>query len=402
MSQKISNCVVCNSSDWLQLPVSSNKRSVRSDGFIMLEPINKLQCKNCGLVQINTMPNVQGLQDLYTHDYNIYDFRPESEKFVAGRYKALSQAITNSILPHKPEFVLEVGCGNGSALQAVQSIWKEAKCIGLEPVTTAVSAAQKNGIEVYQGIIGGELPEEVTKHKYDVIYSIHVIEHTQNPVEFLNNIKPLLKPSGYVIITCPNSLTPNLEIMRTDHNFSMTPYHLEEIARKAEFTPLRNTLCPGGGEDLDYEYNQLLVCLNKPSSIESKPKNLPSYLSDLARANLFDARKKYFENFDNLDSEIQKRMGEVSEWYCFGSGGWACILAGYAPNVWKKIKGCVIDGGSDQIFYGKKIYAYEEIKNKKGVGIIVGTNPAIQTLIEQRLQADRVGSTICWNDIIFA
>ena len=401
ITSKFYNCIVCNDNNWHQLPKSHLNRSVRSDGYILLQSMQKAQCNKCGLVQISHLPDAKKLQELYKDNYNIYDLRPESEKFITGRYKALSQAITNSLAPYKPKTVLEIGCGNGSALQAVQSIWQEAQCIGMEPVTTAVKIAQENNICVYQGMVGGQISEEITKYKYDVIYSIHVIEHTEDPVTFLNNIKSLLKPSGYIIITCPNARTPNLEIMRTDHNFSMTPYHLEEIAKKANLIPLRNTLCPGGGEDLDYEHNQLLVCIPKKDNTKiSKFNNLPDYLNDVARKKLFDARKKYFDDFDSLDIKIQNRMDHNKKWYCFGSGGWACMLAGYAPNVWKNIEGCVIDGGSEQMFYGKQIFSYEKIKYNDNIGFIIGTNPAIQQLIEKRLKDEGIDSVICWNDII--
>ena len=208
----------------------------------------KAQCHECGLVQAMQLPDANVLNTLYRDEYDIYNNRPSSEQFVLGRYTALAQAITASVSSMQPKRVLEVGCGNGSALAAVQNVWKDSICQGLEPVTSAVQVAREHGLNVVQGMIGQPLPESLAHECYDVIYSIHVIEHTDDPVAFLAVLKKMLAPNGRLIITCPNSRIPNLEIMRTDHNYSMTPYHLSVVARKAGLMPLKSTLCPGGGE----------------------------------------------------------------------------------------------------------------------------------------------------------
>ena len=248
-------------------------------------------------------------------------------------------------------------------------------------------------------MIGGVLPRD-HQQKYDVIYSIHVIEHTEDPVAFLRALKSLLAPHGRLIITCPNARTPNLEIVRSDHQYSMTPYHLGVLARKAGFILLKSTLCPGGGEDLDYEYNQLLVgCLpGKRSETEAKLP-LPGYLQEANRLQLFGARCKYFHDFATLDGILQTRLNGCKRLACFGTGGWACILAGYAPSLWERVQACVIDGGSNRTFFGKPILAYDTLKEMNPDGVIVGVNPATQPMIAQRLEQAGY-PTIRWDDLI--
>lgn len=45
---------------------------------------------------------------------------------------------------------------------------------------------------------------DFTKHQYDFIYSIDVIEHSKNPREFLKNTFNLLKPNGRIHLSFPN------------------------------------------------------------------------------------------------------------------------------------------------------------------------------------------------------
>ena len=392
-------CIVCSEKQWLALPIPL-MRSVRSDGAILNQPLSKAQCGACGMVQSVQLPDTDALTFLYTENYDIYNNRPASEQFVASRYTALAKAITESVSPYQPTHVLEVGCGNGAALHAVQSLWPEANCIGVEPVTTAVEEAKLHGFNVHQGMIGVDIPEFISKQHYDVIYTVHVIEHTQNPISFLTDLKKMLTPHGRLIISCPNACVPNLEIMRTDHNYSMTPYHLDILARKAGLVPVKNTLCPGGAENLDYEHNQLLVCRlpeNSEHIVFSPP--LPDYLNESNRKQLFDARKKYFLDFGKLDEILQSALQNVKRLFCFGTGGWACMLAGYAPRVWEKVEACVIDSGSDQLFHGKPIHSYATLKEWNPDAVIIGTNPGIQGALAERIEKNGF-NVIRWDSII--
>lgn len=55
---------------------------------------------------------------------------------------------------------------------------------------------------------------------FDVIVGLEVIEHVEDPVEFLRSIKSLLKPNGSIIITTPNLRTDNI------WNTTEPPIHL--------------------------------------------------------------------------------------------------------------------------------------------------------------------------------
>ena len=394
-------CIVCDSNQWLPFRSPHPTRSVRSDGAVLAQPLLKAQCDKCALVQSQEVPNTDTLATLFTDSYDIYNNRPASEHFVTNRYTALAEAITSAVLPYHPKHVLEVGCGNGAALKAVQTLWHDAVCIGIEPTATAVKAAQALGLNVHQAMIGVDVPENIASNKYDVIYCIHVIEHTQDPVAFLKELIKMLSPYGRIVVSCPNSRVPNLELTRSDHHFSMTPYHLDSLVRKAGLVPLKNTTCPGGAENLDDEHNQLMVCALPEIEGTYSEAHLPEYLSPPNRKQLFETRNKYFSVFSAIDDALQSSLGDAERVFCFGSGGWACILAGYAPRTWDRVKACIIDGGSEYRFHGKAILAYEDLKKLKPDKVIIGTNPAIQAVIAQRLAQDGI-SEVRWDHLIVA
>ena len=150
---------------------------------------------HCGLVQRFADSDAEKVRDFYTTQYDLYNHRPEAERFETGRYPALSRTVVEAAGPSLPRRVLEIGCGNGSAIKELQALWPEAEIIGLEPMQSAVREAQENELPVYQGVLGHTLPAAVTG-LFDIIYSLHVIEHVPNPVEFLKTMRTLLAPTG--------------------------------------------------------------------------------------------------------------------------------------------------------------------------------------------------------------
>ncbi len=51
-------------------------------------------------------------------------------------------------------------------------------------------------------------PYHCPTESFDVIFSIHVIEHVVSPAAYLSEVVRLLKPGGVVLLTCPNRLWP--------------------------------------------------------------------------------------------------------------------------------------------------------------------------------------------------
>jgi len=49
-----------------------------------------------------------------------------------------------------------------------------------------------------------EFAKHLGKESFDLVISIEVIEHLENPADFLRNVSRLLKPAGIAIVMTPN------------------------------------------------------------------------------------------------------------------------------------------------------------------------------------------------------
>lgn len=129
-------------------------------------------------------------------------------------YWAVKEAISNIVTDIKTTKILEIGSGLGYLTYSL--IRANYDAIGIDISETAVRQAIKN---FGNHFICTDLFEFARNNAepFDVIVLTEVIEHINNPLDFIESIKKLLKQGGYAIITTPNkSLFPKDIIWATD------------------------------------------------------------------------------------------------------------------------------------------------------------------------------------------
>lgn len=96
--------------------------------------------------------------------------------------------------------VLEIGHGDGYGLMKIAA---KADIIGLDIDPRIVTfAKQKYGDQYFQHYDGSHIPFE--DNRFDCVCLFQVIEHIEDDVDILREIRRVLKPGGFVIMTTPN------------------------------------------------------------------------------------------------------------------------------------------------------------------------------------------------------
>jgi len=96
--------------------------------------------------------------------------------------------------------LLDVGCGIGFFLQVAQQDGFEVK--GADPSFLVSNYARERlGLDVFTGTL---MEMMSPKQSFDIITSLHVLEHVPSPSQFLAETRRILKDDGILVIEVPN------------------------------------------------------------------------------------------------------------------------------------------------------------------------------------------------------
>jgi SAM-dependent methyltransferase len=204
-----------------------------------------LKCMRCELVFLK--PNKRNLTQYYTSDYR-KKHSPVIGKALTSRqifdlYAPLQGSRIERVRQYlgKDKRVLDIGCSSGHFLYNVKPFVKD--CVGIEfNVANTRFTNRILGIKAYtEPIERTDLPEKY----FDAIFCLQTLEHIDNPVDFLETLKPYLKGGGMVYIEVPNLHESTLSIYhnhayedfyyREPHLFYYTPRTLMALMVKAGY-----------------------------------------------------------------------------------------------------------------------------------------------------------------------
>ncbi|MBK8519929.1 MAG: class I SAM-dependent methyltransferase [Chitinophagaceae bacterium] len=97
--------------------------------------------------------------------------------------------------------VLEVGCGNGIILKQLKKKDSSLKLTGIEPGGHGIVEGIDDEIDIIRDFFPAK---QIASLQFDLIYSLLVLEHIEDPVVFLQQQKNQLTQSGKLIFGVPN------------------------------------------------------------------------------------------------------------------------------------------------------------------------------------------------------
>jgi 2-polyprenyl-3-methyl-5-hydroxy-6-metoxy-1,4-benzoquinol methylase len=182
-------CCFCKSGDFI--PHSKAK-------FWKIVDLNYVECNNCGLIFCNPMPTLETIIKANDALNIVHVSRGTILQYKGGK------KFTYELKKIKDKGIfLDIGCAEGLFLKGIKdnSNWRAE---GLE-ITKSVAdfANNKLGVKVFRGVLEDL---EGCEGRYDYIRMNNVIEHVQNPVNFLLKTNQILQKGGYVRCSTPNGV----------------------------------------------------------------------------------------------------------------------------------------------------------------------------------------------------
>jgi SAM-dependent methyltransferase len=139
-------------------------------------------------------------QEMQQHTYSIMYAVEESHWWFAGRRRIIEtflERICKQLGTDRPH-ILDVGCGTGANLEML-SQFGEAE--GVDVSSDALAFCRQRGLQNVRQGEAEHLPYE--DRSFDLVTALDVVEHLDNDVAGLCEMRRVLRPGGYALIFVP-------------------------------------------------------------------------------------------------------------------------------------------------------------------------------------------------------
>jgi len=203
-------CIVCNS-------IIDEKHPVMDSDLYY-------RCKTCGLVQ-------QNLLNMTTRKYN--DFAYKVGFYRESSIRKRAQEILHELLMINKNIksLIDIGCGAGFMLDEFKR--KIDITVGVEPSKKLANYAARNfNLKIVNEYFSVTTLKKLNR-KFDAVILSHIIEHLENPIEFLTSVKSLLNKNGIIYLETPNILSWLAKIEGKNYTFLTPEDHICLYSKKA-------------------------------------------------------------------------------------------------------------------------------------------------------------------------
>lgn len=361
-------CLICRHKALIPLEGFAELPRVSSDSRPMSPGGRLVKCSSCSAVQKPVDLNFRTeCEKIYT-DYLMYPQSSQGQEpsvfdgKLCERSTRLISVVTKEINLPETGYILDVGCGNGNLLRAFSFIRPEWKLSGLE-----LNGRNRLIVEAVCGkgmLHTGRLAD--VRDKFDLITAIHVLEHLDDPLSFLQQTRERLAPGGHVLIQIPLWQHNPFDLVVADHCMHYDQVSLVKLLKQAGLKPAFTS-----------------------------EKSIPRELTMVARTGIEyrneeekksaghwpEAALKWLAEVSNLAATEQSKAGP-KRFGIFGTGNAAMWLT----NVLAGVNFYVDEDPTRQginVLTGKQVYAPETVP--EGSTVFICLPPELSESIKKRL-----------------
>ena len=175
----------------------SDEFTIVHHGVRGAKDIDVLKCQNCGLVRLSKF--ISNTDEFYADSgmrdgqiTTIKEIRAEANADDHRRFEMTKENLVN-------KKVLDFGCGAGGYLHKAKKVAKEVSGVELEQAMR--EELIKEGIICFP-----DIKEAAAKlDRVDIITLWHVLEHLEDPISMLKQLKEKLELNGKIYIEVPNA-----------------------------------------------------------------------------------------------------------------------------------------------------------------------------------------------------
>jgi len=187
-----------------------------------------------------TRPASIGLpKEMQEHHYSLVYEEEEKHWWYVGRRRILDtfvNSLSARFSTHPPR-ILDVGCGTGANLNMLS---RHGDVEGVDVSVQALSYCKERGLQNVKHGTAEELP--FADASFDLVTALDVVEHLDDDLEGLREIRRVLKPGGFALLTVPAFMFLwGVQDDVSNHRRRYTMSQLQRVVGEAGFAIERGT-----------------------------------------------------------------------------------------------------------------------------------------------------------------
>lgn len=294
-------------------------------------------CRDCGFMFRNPMPETSSLREYYagSSDASGSVFHADGEGSAHhSKQKQRAMFFLAKGSPRIGATILEIGCSSGEFFEFLPSSFRR---FGIEPSPSSSARASERGVEV----LAPFFEDLDSRHQFDVVAAFSVLEHVQDPIEFLSRARGAAHDESQLWLEVPNSLVPTVgasEYFGFEHLLHFTEDSLRLAMNRAGWRL----------EEVDETQEKRLRAIATASVEEPAP--CPSSNYRRMRAMIRDYRedrKALMEAYARLSANVSEAVsagGKVAVW---GAGVHTRAVFSVDPDLWRSVS-VVVDANPEK------------------------------------------------------
>lgn len=230
------NCPYCQSSRLRSLYPAHVGECITSDLRIVPgSSIANRLCEECGFI-FNAGGPRGNTEEFYGKSYQLrmHSDSAQNINFSGQGAVPMARAVADFLIEQTggadTGSILEAGAGKGEFLVQFLRSMPHWRSIAFEPSTAAERLAERlPGTQVIHGGYQDVAIEEL----FDIVASVAVIEHVEQPYEFMLWLRRRMKPQGKMLLTFPDFARNPNDLFCVDHLSKISEPQLRMMARRA-------------------------------------------------------------------------------------------------------------------------------------------------------------------------
>ena len=187
-----------------------------------------MTCDKCDTLFVNPRPRFEDLMRFYASSkstsFFVNDFfKPVAEARREKIFRPRVEYVVERFKQQPPDVIGDIGAGFGIFLEELRKVWPERQLVAIEPSEEMALICRKKGFEVLPSAV-----EDVKTHEnaFDLLTSFELFEHLYDPETFLRQVRRLLKPGGYFLLTTLSGQGFDIQLLWEKSKSVSPPHHL--------------------------------------------------------------------------------------------------------------------------------------------------------------------------------